>query len=544
MVFQKYNYVNNWECGIQFWFDENATIIFLEWNYARLPTSNFIIEVYTKDSTWKVIARENIHVTTRTWNQLLWLTRAFEPVPIDDDQDTNIQQALNFEKTNTIVRNVISKTGINDIQDELERIVDDELPLKANNCNVVTKTTNYTFTWTEENNTWFSTSTAWWDVTYTLDPSLFPTDNGLFEFIFCKSTSDTNKVIIDVWVWKNIDNSQTYELVNYWETVTIKIVSSTFVKVVSNTNKPIQIDIWRDFYFWDWSDGVLTILNGETVTLNDTIYNFDTIDIQAWWKLTRTVTTPLQLKVKTLLKINWTIDLKWKSIITDLYATSQNFNLKLWVWWAWWLWWYVSWYVWWAWWTNANWYIIGAWWAWWGSNNTNYKWWAWWNSGVPWWLWWASPGGDSNWFTWWNSAWWSWWRRNNPSWVWWDTWWNNWGTPGWSASWGWGWAWWGWGWICFINAYEIQGSWSIDCSWVNWWNGWWTWTACWWGWGWGWGGWAIWIIQWVSSFSWTLNVAWWSWWTAWTTSWSYIWAVAWTAWTNWLSKILDYTTLI
>lgn len=104
-------------------------------------------------------------------------------------------------------------------------------------CVVSEKTENFTISGTEANNTWFSISTAGGNVTVTLNPGLFPTTNGLYEFTFCKSTGDLNTVTIDVWSGKTIDWAQTYVLSNQWETVTIKIVSWTFAKVVATSNR-------------------------------------------------------------------------------------------------------------------------------------------------------------------------------------------------------------------------------------------------------------------------------------------------------------------
>lgn len=112
------------------------------------------------------------------------------------------------------------------------------------NCTVVSKSTNYTLTGSEANNTWFFTDTSSWNITYTLDPSLFPTTNGLYEFTFCKSTNNANTVTIDVGSGNTIDTAQTYVLSNYWETVTIRIVSSTFAKVVATSNRTIPVTQW------------------------------------------------------------------------------------------------------------------------------------------------------------------------------------------------------------------------------------------------------------------------------------------------------------
>jgi len=122
MTYSKKNSANNAACWVEFAFNETALIIFATWNYDRFPTTNFLIEVATFNSAWKVTARENMFCVTRTWNQfnmsVIW-NRAVEPVPIDDNQTSNIQQALPFEATNTVIKQVVSKKLIDEIQDEI-----------------------------------------------------------------------------------------------------------------------------------------------------------------------------------------------------------------------------------------------------------------------------------------------------------------------------------------------------------------------------------------------------------------------------------------
>lgn len=121
---------NNAICTLQNPIQEDSTVIFLAWNYNRLPTSNFIVEIAT---FWAdnetVIARENILITSRSWNQLVVWQRAYEPVPIDDDASENIKQPLAFEIWWTVVKQVVSKalfdeidTRINDINEDITDI--------------------------------------------------------------------------------------------------------------------------------------------------------------------------------------------------------------------------------------------------------------------------------------------------------------------------------------------------------------------------------------------------------------------------------------
>ena len=127
MTYNKKNLANNATCGLQFWIDEDSMIFFATGNYNRFSTSNFIIEMATFDTTGKVIARENMLIASRSGNQFTIDTRAIEPVPIDDDQTSNIQQALPFVATNTIIKQVYSAKFGEDLQDEVIRLETDKL---------------------------------------------------------------------------------------------------------------------------------------------------------------------------------------------------------------------------------------------------------------------------------------------------------------------------------------------------------------------------------------------------------------------------------
>lgn len=406
---------------------------------------------------------------------------------------------------------------------------------------VSSKSWDYTFTWNEQQNTLFSTSTTWWIVTYTLDPSLFDLSKWLYEFTFEKITADANTVIIDLWSWNTIDWEQTYTMTAQWETVTIKIETSTFAKVVASSNKPVVFDA-SSIYFWDWSDWDLVIANGETVTLNWDIYNYNNIDIQAGWILNRTANSPLQIRVKDTITIDWDIDLKWVLSKTSVIASSSNFALSLWVWGVWGLWGYRSWYIWGAWGLNPSNYSVWAGWGGWGSSNTNYRGWAGGTAWIPWGSWGAWGLNDQNWGAWGLSAWGGGWSNNVPAWNGWDAYGNIWTNSSSNAnSWGGAWAGWGgWG-ILFLNWFVVEWSWNIDCSWGNWgnWGNWYGWGG-WWG---GWGGWAIWIIYWTYTFAWSLSIAWGTWWVKWSNNWWIGWA-NWGAWTSWESDTKEYSIII
>ena len=172
-----------------------------------------------------------------------------EDIPVDASVTGTEEVLLNDSNVAKLatVNDVLAKqhdhtvSDITDYTTETQWMIDDSIVnsivTKLNNCTVQTKNANYTFTGSEVNNTWFSTDTSLGNRTYTLNPALFPTTNGLFEFSFCKSTADTNTVTINVGSGNAIDSAQTYTLYDLRETVTIKIVSSTFCKVVATSNR-------------------------------------------------------------------------------------------------------------------------------------------------------------------------------------------------------------------------------------------------------------------------------------------------------------------
>ena len=117
MPFKKYNSSNNAIAALNLPLSDTDTTMVLKGNYWRFSTSNFIVKV-TKKVGWVVTARENIYVTTRTGATCTGLTRAYEPVPVDDNAATNVLQALEFD-TDDIVEQVISSEFLKDIQDAL-----------------------------------------------------------------------------------------------------------------------------------------------------------------------------------------------------------------------------------------------------------------------------------------------------------------------------------------------------------------------------------------------------------------------------------------
>jgi len=187
-------------------------------------------------------------------------------------------------------------------------------------CTLQTKSANYTFLWTEKNNTGFSTDTTSWNITYDLDLSLFPTTNGLYEFTFCKTTGDTNKVIIDVWSGNTIDNSQTYELTTQWETVTIKIASSIFAKVTATSNKPTPSPVV--------ASTKSTFVAGENITAWNALA-LDDFTISTF--SSSTDISKASNNKRTALKIVWSW-VSWnilKLILKKTWTPTQNLNIRI-----------------------------------------------------------------------------------------------------------------------------------------------------------------------------------------------------------------------
>ena len=403
----------------------------------------------------------------------------------------------------------------------------------------------YTFLGTERNNGLYIIDTTAGDVTIDLDPSLFDLSNGLYVFTFVKTVA-LNNLIIDAGGGNTIDATQTYNLVDEYETVTIKISTSTTANTVAFTNKTVTIDVGKAFYFWDGSDGDLVVLNGETVTLNGDLYQYNSIDIQAGGIVNRTVATPLKIKCLALCNIDGQIDLEGQGQTIDKFATSSSFNLAYGVWGNAGSWGYRSGFPSGATGTNPSSYVMGAGASGWGSSNTNYKGWAGWNSWFPGGNWGSAP-------TTWNGGGWglsAWgWGGWNSSWTTgsgWDAYGNNWENRAGSNGWGGWWAGWGWGGALFLNWLTVQGAGAIDCNGQNGGNGGngLSWTCGGWGGAGGWGGWAIWIIYGTYTYSWTVNVAGWSGWSDGQDFGSTISATSWGSWTAGSSSTLDYTLII
>lgn len=132
MVYNKFNHENNAICILSLSIEDDSAILIGQGNYNRFPTANFIIQVTEVDGDGNVIARENILIATRSGSTFNVASggRAYEPVPIDDDATSSIQQALPFNGGVAIIENVMSTAVIEDVQNEITRIADVALPLK------------------------------------------------------------------------------------------------------------------------------------------------------------------------------------------------------------------------------------------------------------------------------------------------------------------------------------------------------------------------------------------------------------------------------
>lgn len=138
MVFKNFDSANNAICLLDLPITNLSTTIIGKGNFDRFPTSNFIIKVTQYDTDGvTIIGRENILIDTRVDETFTVAAsgRAYEPVPIDDDQTSNIQQALPF-LSDSVIECVITSEFMKDIQEELIDIRDVALPLKADQADV------------------------------------------------------------------------------------------------------------------------------------------------------------------------------------------------------------------------------------------------------------------------------------------------------------------------------------------------------------------------------------------------------------------------
>lgn len=81
-----------------------------------------------------VIKREIVNITNEVAD-VATITRAYETCPLSSTSSTLQQVAQDFD-TGDILEVVLSKKCMDDIEAELVRIVDDELPLKADQADL------------------------------------------------------------------------------------------------------------------------------------------------------------------------------------------------------------------------------------------------------------------------------------------------------------------------------------------------------------------------------------------------------------------------
>ncbi len=125
MVFKKYNSKNNAICSLYVWISNSSLTMTATGNYDRFSTTNFIVRV-TYYTDWVLAGRENMLITSRSGATFIISNRAYEPVPINDNASTNIQQALVFP-AGAIIEEVASSEFMQDIQNEVARLDSDKM---------------------------------------------------------------------------------------------------------------------------------------------------------------------------------------------------------------------------------------------------------------------------------------------------------------------------------------------------------------------------------------------------------------------------------
>lgn len=130
MAYKKYKTANNAICGLAISISNIDSSVKAVWPYSRFPSENFIIKITERDVDGKVIARENMYVTTRSWDTFSIGQRACEPVPMDDEATEETQTALEFNAGATIEL-VVSGEIIKDIQEEVEKKLYSEWSLRT-----------------------------------------------------------------------------------------------------------------------------------------------------------------------------------------------------------------------------------------------------------------------------------------------------------------------------------------------------------------------------------------------------------------------------
>lgn len=196
---------------------------------------------------------------------------------------------------------------------------------KANNCVADLILSDYVFDWTEQNQTGYAVVTTGWDVEITIDPSLFDSTNGLYEFIFCKASPDSNTVTI---LADDISWETSYVLNNYNETVTVKLVSDTQIKVVATyiwkavlTAYDISYD-WPEANVWD----MLNSIYGDYTSKQDTWDFLNEYDAFWKWLMNNQASWMLPTSWATtfgnLMRVRWPVTLSGASVNNSVDAIN------------------------------------------------------------------------------------------------------------------------------------------------------------------------------------------------------------------------------
>lgn len=211
---------NNAICTLQNPILEDSTVIFLAWNYDRLPTSNFIVEIAT---FWAdnetVTARENILIASRSWNQLIVWQRACEPVPIDDNASENIQQPLAFDIWWTVVKQVVSKALFDEIETTITTIIQNIISITNN---YVSKTQLNQEKWTT-----IATLTNWKIPASQIDWWSLDVNSLVSEFTAWAAITAWDCVWVYMWSLTNNTAKQVNVYSSWWNTVSSNITFGT-----------------------------------------------------------------------------------------------------------------------------------------------------------------------------------------------------------------------------------------------------------------------------------------------------------------------------
>lgn len=483
-MFKKYNTSNNAICTLANPITNTSNTIIASGNVDRFPESNFIITI-TQFSSWILQGRENMLISTRVGNIFNISERAYEPVPINDTAQENIQQALPFDSW-AIIENVYSSEFIKDIQNETTR-------LEA----------------TKLNKWWLRTTLAnAWRIFY----------------------SNWSRNEVALWLWANwtVLQSNGASSAPSWTSPTVNIWWLG-EKTSLNTNDKFviyrpwegnfSVEAWAfipKFSWWDWDLSLSTWTTSLTIPAsNMLVKNYSSISI-SWSAILEIIWVSSVNWAVALLNCSWDFTMSWWTIKME----GQGWN------------------------SGARWYNIDQatlasnFWAVWTAG-ANTSWIRTWGAGgaanthtIPKWYenflnWQCWAGGWAGWASYHWNAWWLWWRWGwiliirvwgKINFTWWiiqanGANWSPWTVQNWFWS-GWG-GWWG-GWTVIIQYNQLTSItwWIVQANWGTGWAGWtisWTWYWIWGAGGWG-GGWYFAGNSWANTSSLPNGWAGWTWW--------------------------------